>query len=79
VTWFYRSSRNSLLVVAVPHGVIDLVSITPAATTEPLIVVNPGLIGAAVFVVVRWAPRVETNPTSLPTGDVLRRGRDVRP
>lgn len=65
VTWFYRSSRNSLLVVAVLHGVIDLVSITPAATTPTLIVVNAGLIAAAVFVVVRWAPRLDRNPTSL--------------
>jgi hypothetical protein len=79
VTWFYRSSRNSLLVVAVLHGVIDLVSITPAATTVTLIVINAGLIATAVFVVVRWAPRLDLNSAVAPTGDVLRRRRDVRP
>lgn len=61
VTWFYRSSRDSLLVVAVLHGVIDLVSITPAGTTATLIVVNAGLIAAAVLVVVRWAPRLDVH------------------
>lgn len=79
VTWFYRSSRNSLLVVAVLHGVIDLVSITPAATTVTLIVVNAGLIAAAVFVVVRWAPGLDAHRRSPMSGDVLRRRQDVRP
>lgn len=79
VTWFYRSSRNSLLVVAVLHGAIDLVSITPAATTVTLVVVNAGLIAAAVFVVVRWAPRLDLTATVPLHGDVPRRRRDVRP
>jgi hypothetical protein len=64
-SFHYRSSRNSLLVVAVLHGAIDLVSITPAATTPTPIVVNAGLNAAAVFVVVRWAPRLDRTPTSL--------------
>jgi hypothetical protein len=59
-TWLYLSSGRSLLVVAVFHGVIDLVSITPASSTATLVTVNAGLIAAAVVVVVRTAPALRT-------------------
>ena len=47
-TWLYRSSRDSLLVVALFHGCVDLVSLTPAGNTLTLVAVNGGLIAAAV-------------------------------
>jgi uncharacterized protein len=59
-TWLYLSSGRSLLVVAVFHGVIDLVSITPASSTATLVTVHAGLIAAAVVVVVRTAPALRT-------------------
>jgi hypothetical protein len=55
-TWLYLSSGCSLLVVAVFHGVVDLVSLTPASSTITLVTVNAGLIAAAVAVVIRYAP-----------------------
>jgi hypothetical protein len=63
-TWLYLSSGNSLLVVAVFHGVVDLVSITPANSTATLITVNAGLIAAAVTVVMRYTSTLSTRATT---------------
>lgn len=60
-TFLYRSSHDSLLVAAFFHGAVDLVSITPAATTTTLVVVNAGLIAAAVAAVVRYAPTLDAH------------------
>jgi hypothetical protein len=60
-TFLYRSSGNSLLVAASVHGAVDLVSITPAATTSTLVVVNAGLIAAAVWAVIRYAPTLNAH------------------
>jgi hypothetical protein len=65
-TWLYLSSGYSLLFVAVFHGVVDLVSITPASSTATLITVNAGLVAAAVAVVIRYAPTLSTRPSSAP-------------
>jgi hypothetical protein len=64
ITWLYLSSGNSLLVVAVFHGVVDLVSITPANSTATLITVNAGLIAAAVTVVMRYTSTLSTRATT---------------
>lgn len=53
ITWLFHRSRNSILVIAVFHGVVDLVSITPTSTVLALITVNAGLIAAAIIVVTR--------------------------
>ena len=55
-TFLFNSARASILVIAVFHGMVDIVSISRAATDTTLLVVNAGLIAAAVLVVVRCAP-----------------------
>jgi hypothetical protein len=60
-TFLYRSSQDSLLVAALFHGAVDLVSATPAATTTVLVVVNAGLIAAAVGAVIRYAPSLNAH------------------
>ena len=59
ITWFFRSSGDSLLVVALLHGVVDLVTLTPASNAVTVVAVNAGLIGAAVLVTVRTAPSLD--------------------
>jgi hypothetical protein len=46
--WLYLSSGASLMVVAIFHGAVDLVTITPASNALILVTVNAGLIAAAV-------------------------------
>jgi hypothetical protein len=53
ITWLFHRSGNSILVVAVFHGVVDLVSITPASTVLALITLNAGLIAVAIVVITR--------------------------
>lgn len=53
ITWLFHRSGRSIAVVAVFHGTVDLVSITPASTVVSLIVVNAGLITAAILAVTR--------------------------
>ncbi|MGV9796377.1 CPBP family glutamic-type intramembrane protease [Gordonia sp. NPDC003422] len=55
-TFLFNSARASILVIAVFHGMVDIVSISRAATDTTLLVVNAGLIAAAVFVVIRYTP-----------------------
>lgn len=55
-TFLFNSARESLLVVAVFHGMVDIVSITKAATEITLVIVNAGLIAAAVLVCIRYGP-----------------------
>ena len=62
ITWLFHRSGNSLLVIAVFHGVVDLVSLTPASNTFTLVTVNAGLIAAAVAVVIRYAPALDRDP-----------------
>ena len=56
-TFLFNSARDSLLVVAIFHGMVDIVSISHAATDTTSIVVNMGLIAAAVLVIVKYAPQ----------------------
>jgi uncharacterized protein len=60
-TFLYRSSHNSLLVAALFHGTVDVVSLTPATTTATLVTVNAGLIAAAVWAVIRYAPTLNSH------------------
>jgi len=69
-TWVYRSSGNSLAVAAVFHGAVDLVSITPAGKTYTLVIVNAGLIAAAVFVVIGYAPTLDVRDRARRAGHV---------
>ena len=62
-TWVYLSSGRSIAVAAIFHGAVDLVSITPASTAVTLVVVNAGLIAAAVAVVVRYQPGLDRRQT----------------
>ncbi|MFC9557639.1 CPBP family intramembrane glutamic endopeptidase [Rhodococcus sp. NPDC056960] len=57
-TFLFNSAAGSILVIAVFHGMVDIVSISRAATDLTLIVVNAGLIAAAVWAVVRYAPQL---------------------
>jgi membrane protease YdiL (CAAX protease family) len=53
ITWLFHRSGNSVLVIAVFHGVVDLFSITPASTVLALIALNAGLIAVAIVVITR--------------------------
>ncbi|MEO6471990.1 MAG: CPBP family intramembrane glutamic endopeptidase, partial [Aeromicrobium sp.] len=53
ITWLFHRARDSILVVAVFHGMVDLVSITPASTAVVLVTVNAGLIAAAILTLTR--------------------------
>ncbi|PKZ63951.1 CPBP family intramembrane metalloprotease [Gordonia terrae] len=57
-TFLFNSARCSILVIAVFHGMVDIVSISRAATDITLIVVNAGLIAAAVGVTIATAPQL---------------------
>ena len=70
-TFLFNSARSSILVIAIFHGMVDIVSISRAATDVTLIVVNAGLIAAAVGVTIRTAPQLRAaaahrNGTELP-------------
>ena len=56
-TFLFNSARDSLLVVAIFHGMVDIVH-QRAATDITLMVVNMGLIAAAVLVIVEYAPQL---------------------
>ena len=65
-TFLFNSARDSLLVVAIFHGMVDIVSVSRAATDITLIVVNVGLIAAAVLVIVKYAPQQHAPARLLP-------------
>jgi hypothetical protein len=58
-TFLFNNARASLLIVAVFHGMVDIVSISRAATTATLVAVNAGLIAAAVLVAIRYSPTLQ--------------------
>lgn len=64
-TFLFNNARASILIVAVFHGMVDIVSISRAATDATLIVVNAGLIAAAVLVAIRYSPTLRTTPATV--------------
>ena len=57
-TFLFNSARSSILVIAIFHGMVDIVSISRAATDITLLIVNAGLIATAVGVTIVSAPEL---------------------
>jgi membrane protease YdiL (CAAX protease family) len=65
LTWLFHRARDSILVVAVFHGMVDLVSITPASTAIVLVTVNAGLVAAAILTLTRSKRLFQIDPAML--------------
>ncbi|MEU5760110.1 CPBP family glutamic-type intramembrane protease [Nocardia sp. NPDC047648] len=77
-TFLFNNARASILIVAVFHGMVDIVSISRAATDVTLIVVNAGLIAAAVLVAIRWSPTLRTSAAGAGPSSAVHDSQDPR-